>query len=29
MAPNKYILNVSKGHDDGNNVGVLNLIKIF
>jgi hypothetical protein len=29
MAPNEDILDVSKGQDDGNNVGVLNLIKIF
>jgi hypothetical protein len=29
MAPNENILDVSKGHDDGNNVGILNLVKIF
>jgi hypothetical protein len=29
VAPNEDILDVSKGQDDGNNVGVLNLIKIF
>jgi hypothetical protein len=29
MAPNENILDVSKGHDDGNNVGVLRLVKIF
>jgi hypothetical protein len=29
VAPNENILDISKGHNDGNNVGVFNLVKIF
>jgi hypothetical protein len=29
MAPNKDMLNVSKSHDDGNHIEVLDLIEIF
>jgi hypothetical protein len=30
MAPNKYMMGVSiKGHDDGNHIGVPNLINMF
>jgi hypothetical protein len=29
VAPNENILDISKGHDDGNHVGVLILIKMF
>jgi hypothetical protein len=28
MVPNKDMLDVSKNHDDGNHIGVLNLIEI-
>ncbi len=29
MAMNKDMLDVSKGHDDGNYIGVINLIEMF
>jgi len=29
MGPNKDMLDVSKSHDDGNHIRVLNLIEIF